>query len=224
MIGTIRGPSSLSRMRFRRIRVKTIVVETAVSEPLANSGAQPSAPASDSPPPDDALRKRSAVSRGGSGPPRSRDRGGSRGAPLSLSSGIGSSSRSRKTRSSASDSFLIWWVDVPGLDARAERPALHRLREDRRSGAPVARPRPCRPRTPSGSRDHHGGSFARSSSREVLDQPAQPRIGTQEVLADVGAASTAYFWNSPSTVRVHLARRARRRRRGRGARPTPGPR
>ena len=33
MIGTIRGPSSLSRMRFRRIRVKTIVVETGVSEP-----------------------------------------------------------------------------------------------------------------------------------------------------------------------------------------------
>src|SRR6266566_1909167 len=37
MIGTIRGPRSLSRMRFRRIRVKTIVVETAVSEPAANS-------------------------------------------------------------------------------------------------------------------------------------------------------------------------------------------
>ena len=37
MIGTIRDPSSLSRMRFRRTRVKTIVVETAVSEPAANS-------------------------------------------------------------------------------------------------------------------------------------------------------------------------------------------
>ena len=30
MIGTIRGPSSLSRMRLRRIRAKTIVVETGV--------------------------------------------------------------------------------------------------------------------------------------------------------------------------------------------------
>jgi hypothetical protein len=37
MIGTIRGPSSLSRMRLRRIRVKTIVVETGVSDPPANS-------------------------------------------------------------------------------------------------------------------------------------------------------------------------------------------
>jgi hypothetical protein len=43
MIGTIRGPSSLSRMRFRRIRVKTIVVETGVSEPAANSLSTPSA-------------------------------------------------------------------------------------------------------------------------------------------------------------------------------------
>src|SRR4026209_1863506 len=39
MIGTIRDPSSLSRIRFRRIRVKTIVVDTAVSEPAADSWA-----------------------------------------------------------------------------------------------------------------------------------------------------------------------------------------
>jgi hypothetical protein len=37
MIGTIRDPSSLSRMRLRRIRVKTIVVETGVELPAANS-------------------------------------------------------------------------------------------------------------------------------------------------------------------------------------------
>ena len=37
MIGTIRGPISLSRMRLRRIRVKTIVVETAVWLPPVNS-------------------------------------------------------------------------------------------------------------------------------------------------------------------------------------------
>ena len=37
MIGTMRGPSSLSRIRLRRIRVKTIVVDTAVELPAANS-------------------------------------------------------------------------------------------------------------------------------------------------------------------------------------------
>ena len=37
MIGTIRGPSSGSRMRLRRIRAKTIVVETGVVLPAANS-------------------------------------------------------------------------------------------------------------------------------------------------------------------------------------------
>jgi hypothetical protein len=37
MIGTIRGPSSLSRIRFRRIRVKTIVVENGRIRPPANS-------------------------------------------------------------------------------------------------------------------------------------------------------------------------------------------
>ena len=38
MIGTIRGPSSLSRMRLRRIRVKTIVVDTAVWLPRRELG------------------------------------------------------------------------------------------------------------------------------------------------------------------------------------------
>ena len=37
MIGTIRGPSSGSRIRLRRIRAKTIVVETGVVLPAANS-------------------------------------------------------------------------------------------------------------------------------------------------------------------------------------------
>ena len=37
MIGTMRGPSSGSRIRFRSIRVKAIVVDTAVDEPAANS-------------------------------------------------------------------------------------------------------------------------------------------------------------------------------------------
>ena len=37
MIGTIRLPSSLSRIRLRRSRVKTIVVETGVGLPPANS-------------------------------------------------------------------------------------------------------------------------------------------------------------------------------------------
>ena len=37
MIGTIRGPSSGSRMRFLSIRVKAIVVDTGVEEPAANS-------------------------------------------------------------------------------------------------------------------------------------------------------------------------------------------
>ena len=38
MIGTIRGPSSLSRMRLRRIRLKTIVVETGVWLPAGELG------------------------------------------------------------------------------------------------------------------------------------------------------------------------------------------
>jgi hypothetical protein len=37
MIGTMREPSSLSRMRLRRMRVKTIVVDTGVWLPPANS-------------------------------------------------------------------------------------------------------------------------------------------------------------------------------------------
>ena len=37
MIGTMRGPSSLSRIRLRRMRLKTIVVDTGVWLPLSNS-------------------------------------------------------------------------------------------------------------------------------------------------------------------------------------------
>ena len=40
MIGTMRGPRSGSRIRFRSIRVKAIVVETAVREPAANSASK----------------------------------------------------------------------------------------------------------------------------------------------------------------------------------------
>ena len=58
MIGTIRGPSSGSRMRLRRIRAKTIVVETGVALPAANSASTAAAGAGSGSDADDPARQR----------------------------------------------------------------------------------------------------------------------------------------------------------------------
>ena len=66
MIGTIRGPSSGSRIRFRSIRVKTIVVETGVVAAGGELGVDRRLPARA------AARPRTV--RCGSGPPSARRR------------------------------------------------------------------------------------------------------------------------------------------------------
>ena len=102
-----------SRIRFRSSLAKTIVVLTAAAEPAANS-------ASASGPGRAAACDR--TTRLGREPPSARRRssrywisgesgpGWKYGASLSFASGIGSSRRSRKTASSASESFFAWWV------------------------------------------------------------------------------------------------------------------
>ena len=113
MIGTMRDPSSLSRMRLRRMRAKTIVVETGVWLPASNSLSTASPGAGSGV---------ARTTRLGIAPPSARRRsirystsgdvgpGWKYGASLSLASGIGSWMRSRKTRSSFSESFFAWCV------------------------------------------------------------------------------------------------------------------
>ena len=108
---------------------------------------------------------------------------------MSFSSGMGSSSRSRKTRSSCSLSFLAWWVM---LRASTPVPSVQPLtvwaRIDGRAG-PCARPRRGRRRRACGSRGRRGAGALISSSVRSRDQRQQARVGAEEVLADVGARS-----------------------------------
>ncbi len=75
---------------------------------------------------------------------------------------------------------------VAALDRRAERPALHRLGQDHRGGAPVLR------RGLVGGVDllvvvPASGQGPELVVAQVLDQLAQAGVGPEEVLADVGA-------------------------------------
>ena len=74
MIGTIRGPSSGSRIRLRRIRAKTIVVETGVGLPAANSASTSGAGAGSGfgadDPPAGAGRRAPGAAPAGTRPPR----------------------------------------------------------------------------------------------------------------------------------------------------------
>ena len=201
-------------------------------EPAVNSRVRPASPGSSQ-----RLRMRPRGAAAGRRAPRRRSSrywisggvagpGGSTGASLSWSSGMGSSSRSRKTRSSASDELLRLVGDVARLDAGAERPALDRLGQDRPSARPWCSSRGVVRRVDLAV-VVAAAAQARSGRRRLRcgDQRLQARVGPEEVLADVGAAdSTEYFWNSPSSVSFMRCRRARRRRRGPAGRPTRGPR
>ena len=95
--------------------------------------------------------------------------------------------------------FLIWWVE---LRASISGPSVHPLivlaRIDRRLAGRL------------GGRLVGGvqlavvvaasGQGAQVVVGEVLDQLAQPGVGAEEVLPDVGAVLGGDFWNSPSTV------------------------
>ena len=207
MIGTIRLPTSGSRMRLRSRRVNTIVVETAVVLPDANSLSTAALGL--------AAAAATRTTRRGSGPPSSLRRswryctssesgpGWKYGASLSWSSGIGSSRRSRKTLSSVSLSFFAWWVMLRASTPGAERPALDGLGEDHRRGADVL-----------GRRLVRGVDLAVVVAAaaeledvvvgEVLDDPAQPRVGAEEVLADVVAARHRVLLELAVERLVHL--------------------
>ena len=93
--------------------------------------------------------------------------------------------------------------DVAGLDARAERPALDRLGQDHRRGADVL-----------GRRLVGGVDLAVVVAAaaeleqvvvgEVLDDPAQPRVRAEEVLADVVAARHRVLLELAVERLVHL--------------------
>ena len=205
MIGTIRGPSSLSRMRLRRIRVKTIVVDTAVWLPAANSASI------------GGRRARAGgcarTTRFGIGPAERL---------ATLRAGTATSSRvrarvvvrrvlelgvrDRQLEPIAEDAQLVLGQllglvrDVAGLDARAQGPALDRLGQDDRRARPCTRSRPCRRRRPCGSRGRRGGAW-----------PGRRRTGARRACAGAGPGrrsargctpppATLNFWNSPSSV------------------------
>ena len=192
MIGTIRGPSSLSRMRLRRIRLKTMVVETGVWLPAANSASIAGGGGGQ--------RLRRGRRARGIGPPSARRRSIEVLDLLGLRAGVvvrrvlelarpGSAARAGRGRRAApaSESFLAWWVMLRASTPRAERPALDGLGEDDRRRALVL------------GRGLVGGvdlavvvaaaaELGEVVVGEVLDELAEARVGPEEVLADVGAA------------------------------------
>ena len=200
-IGTQRLPVSFSRIRSLTSRTNAMVVAIAwVPEPLlqrlerllAARAARRRAPGGRGP-----GRRGRRGAPGGSGPRGSR-RPGARTGPASVArsalSGIGSSSRSRMVRNSSTGELLHLVVGVAGLEAGAERVALHRLREDHRRARPCAPGPRGRPRTPCGPR----GRRARCRSSSAI------------------FASVSSFASSASA--------GRRRRSARGCRPRRGSR
>ena len=206
MIGTIREPSCGSRMRLRRIRAKTIVVETGVWLPAANSASTSGAGAGSGARLDPALR----------------DRAVERPAPLQqvldllglrarvvvrrVLEGV---VRDRQLEPVAEDlelglAELLGLVgDVAGLDARAQGPALDRLGEDHRRRALVL------------GRGLVGGvdlavvvaaaaQLGEVVVGEVLDQLAEARVRSEEVLADVRAAGHRELLELAVEGLVHL--------------------
>ena len=206
MIGTIRGPSSLSRIRFRRIRVKTIVVETGVSEPPANS--------------------LSTLAGGaGSGCDRTTRFGiepAERLAPLAEVLdllGVGARVvvrrvlelrvRDRQLEPVAEDlqlglgQLLRLVGDVAGLDARPERPALDGLGEDHGRRALVLGRRLVR-RVDLAVVVAAAAELREVVVGQVLDELAQPRVRPEEVLPDVGAAGDRELLELAVERVVHL--------------------
>ena len=105
--------------------------------------------------------------------------------------------------SSASLSFLAWWVMLRASTPGPERPALDRLGEDHRRGALVL-----------GRRLVRGVDLAVVVAAaaelgevvvgQVLDELAQPRIRPEEVLADVRAAGHRELLELAVERLVHL--------------------
>ena len=107
--------------------------------------------------------------------------------------------RVRNERRSSSFSLLLLVRDVLAFARFAEAVALDRAREDDGRLALVLGRRLV------GVVDLHRIVAAEPQPLqlivgEVLDHLEQPRVGAEEVLAQVGAASTAYFWYWPSTT------------------------
>ena len=206
MIGTMRGPSSLSRMRLRRIRVKTIVVDTAVWLPAANSASIDAGGVGSGGRPDDAARDRA------------------RRAPTALLEvldllGVGSGVvvrrvlelgvGDRQLEAVAEDAQLVLGQllglvrDVAGLDARAQRPALDRLgQDDGRRALELGRGL---------VRGVHLAVVVAAATElgqvvvgQVLDELAQARVRTEEVLPDVRAAGHAELLELAVERVVHL--------------------
>ena len=120
-----------------------------------------------------------------------------------MASGIGSSSRSRKILSSASLSFLAWWVM---LRASTPGPSVQPLTVLARItvGAPCVLGRGL-----VGGVDLAVVVAAAAELREVvvgevLDELAQARIRAEEVLADVGAAGDRELLELAVERLVHL--------------------
>ena len=206
MIGTIRLPTFGSRIRLRRIRANTIVVETAVVLPDANSASTRGLGLGQGLRAHDAARQRPAEQL----------------APLLqvlhlLRVGAGVEVRrvlqlvvgDRQLEAVAEDlelglaELLRLVGDVPRLDARPEGPALDGLGEDHRRGADVL-----------GRRLVRGVDLAVVVAAaaqledvvvgEVLDDPAQPRVRAEEVLADVVAARHRVLLELAVEGLVHL--------------------
>ncbi len=189
------------------MRAKTIVVDTGVWLPAANSASTSGAGAGSG----------SALTcRRGIGPPSARRRSMQvldllglrarvvvRGVLEGRRPAIGRWSRSRKTLQLGLAELLGLVGDVAGLDARSERPALDGLGQDDRRGALVL-----------------GGGLVGGVDLavvvaaapqlgevvvgQVLDQLSKPRVRTEEVLADVGAAGDRVLLELAIERLVHL--------------------
>ena len=191
MIGTMRRPISGSRTRFRTSRLKAMVVLAGRSEPAKNSVNASSfgagsgfgvtcrrgvAPPSCGP----SLEHVLDLGRIGSGVVVRR--------LLELVVG------DRQLQAVAEDLQLVGGEllglvgDVAALDARAERPALHRLGQDHRRRALVLHGR-CVGGVDLAVVVAAASELAQIVVAQVLDERAQSRIGTEEVLADVGAVA-----------------------------------
>jgi hypothetical protein len=206
MIGTMRGPRSLSRIRLRRIRVKTIVVETAVWLPPVNSSSTLAGGVGRG-----ALR----TTRRGSGPPELAA------ALLEVLDLLGVRSgvvvrrvlqlavRDRQLEPVAEDAQLVLREllrlvgDVAGLDAGAERPALHRVGEDHRRGTLELRRRLVR-RVDLAVVVAAAAQLGQVVVAQVVDELAQPRVRPEEVLPDVRTAGDAELLELAVERVVHL--------------------
>ena len=103
----------------------------------------------------------------------------------------------------ASVIFLIWWVALRASISGPERPALDRLGQDRGRRA-VVLGGGLVGRVELAVVVAAAGQVAEVVVGEVLDQLPQPRVGAEEVLADVGAGLDRVLLELAVDGRVHL--------------------